>query len=79
MLEKELANFDPGLMEKPRWLLLNKMDLIPEDEREALRQQIVEALQWEAPCYSISAATGFGTEPLVHDILRYLKQEEWDG
>ena len=79
MLEKELANFDPKLMEKPRWLLLNKMDLIPEDERDVLRQQIIEALQWDAPCYSISAATGFGTEPLVHDILRYLKQEEWDG
>ncbi len=79
MLEKELASFDPGLMEKPRWLLLNKMDLIPEQERDALRQQIIDALGWEAPCYSISAATGFGTEALVHDILRHLKQEVWDG
>ncbi len=79
MLEKEMASFDPGLMEKPRWLLLNKMDLVPEQERDALRQQIIDALGWEAPCYSISAATGFGTEVLVHDILRHLKQEVWGG
>lgn len=78
-LEKELANFDSGLMEKPRWLLLNKMDLIPERERGALQREIVDALQWEGPCYSVSAATGMGTEPLVHDILRHLKQGESDG
>ncbi len=79
VLEKELASFDPALMEKPRWLLLNKMDLVPEKERDAMRRRIVEALDWTAPCYAISAATGFGTEKLVHDILRHLKKEEWDG
>ncbi len=78
VLEKEMARFDPGLMEKPRWLLLNKMDLVPEAEREALQQQIVTELGWNGPCYAISAATGFGTDALVHDILRHL-QEDGDG
>lgn len=81
VLEKELGQFDAGLLEKPRWLLLNKMDLIPEDEREGLKQQIMSELQWEGPCYMVSAATGFGTEEVTHDILRHLTEvlEDNDG
>ena len=78
VLEGELARFDAALMEKPRWLLLNKMDLIPEGERLALERRIVESLGWEGPCYAISAATGWGTEALVHDILQHVKEHD-DG
>jgi GTP-binding protein len=79
ILEKELVEFDQALIDKPRWLLLNKMDLVPEEERDAMVQEIVAALKWEAPVYGISAATGFGTKVLVQDIMQYLKKEAWDG
>ena len=79
MLEREMQKYDPELMEKPRWLLLNKMDLIAGQDRDETAKNIIDELEWKAPYYEISAATGFGTKALVDDIMHYLKKEEWDG
>lgn len=79
MLEQEMAKYSDTLLSKPRWLVLNKLDLIPEDEREELQAQIVSELQWEGPVFSISAVSGFGIEQLGKDIFEFLSQLKTDG
>ncbi len=67
-LVKELVQYNPELAEKPRWLVLNKMDLIPEDEREALTQSIIKGLKWKGPVFQISALAKIGLQPLVDAV-----------
>src|SRR5207249_106212 len=51
---EELRKYDPTLYEKPRWLVLNKLDLIPEEEREERVRSLIAALGWEVPHYSVA-------------------------
>jgi len=69
----ELAKFSAKLAGRDRWLVLNKLDLVPEDERETLANNIVAALDWQGPVYSISAVQREGTGALMYDILNYLE------
>ncbi len=71
---QELENFSPALGQHERWLVLNKMDLLPEEERESKKQAVIDALQWEGPVYAISAISGEGTQPLVFGIMEYIEQ-----
>lgn len=72
-IENELANFAPDLAEKPRWLVINKIDLIPEEDREARRQELLDELDWQGPVLEISAATGEGVENLGQSVMRELE------
>jgi GTP-binding protein len=69
---KELANYSEQLVQKQRWLVLNKTDLLSEQELAERRQLIIDALKWEGPVYTISALAKSGTEQLVYDIMNYL-------
>jgi GTP-binding protein len=71
---KELEKYDPELAAKPRWLVLNKLDMIPEDERAARVKDFVKRYKWKGPIYSISALTREGCEPLVLDLYKALVQ-----
>ncbi len=71
----ELEQFSPTLAERPRWLVLNKLDLVPEEEREARVQAIVEGLGWEGPVFRISAISGEGTDALVQAAHRWLTEQ----
>lgn len=71
-ITNELAKFSPTLADQPRWLVLNKLDMVPEDEQEERCQAVVDALGWEGPVYRISAINKLGTQPLVQDIQRFL-------
>ena len=64
----ELAAHDPALAAKERWLVLNKLDLVAEREREALAGDVVARLGWTGPTYRVSAATGLGCDALVRDL-----------
>lgn len=75
VISRELARFSPTLASRDRWLVLNKLDLLPEDERESRCQQIVEALDWQGPVYRISAIKGDNTQALCQDILAYVEAE----
>jgi len=70
----ELVAHNQALAEKPRWLVLNKTDLIPEEMLDDLCQEIVDGLDWQGPVYKISAATGVGTKQLCSDIMIQLEQ-----
>jgi GTP-binding protein len=73
---RELERYDEALYRKPRWLILNKLDLVPADEREDLCAEITTGLDWQGPVYEISAISGQGTEHLCHDIMTYLESDE---
>ena len=69
----ELRKFSEELANKPRWLVLNKSDLVVADELPALREQIVADLEWAGPVFAVSAATGSGTEELAQSVMRELE------
>jgi GTPase len=69
---KELKRYDEALYAKPRWLVLNKLDLVPADEREARIAAFVKALRWKGPVFGISAISGEGCRPLVRAVQAWL-------
>ena len=72
-IANELSNFSADLAEKPRWLIINKTDLLPADELAISRQKLLSELAWEGPVFEVSAATGEGTEALGQAIMRELE------
>ena len=74
-IEKELEKFSPTLAERERWLVLNKLDLVPADERERACQQLVETLQWNGPVFQVSALSGEGTRSLVQAVMRWIEDQ----
>lgn len=73
-LVKELQKYDESLYQKPRWLVLNKTDMMPAEKRSELCSQFVEKLGWEDKYFIISALTGEGCKPLTYAIMDYLEQ-----
>jgi GTP-binding protein len=71
----ELKKFDQKLFEKPRWLVLNKLDMVPTEEREARVKDIVKRLRFKGPVFEISALTREGCERLVQSVYEYLAKE----
>jgi GTP-binding protein len=69
----ELRKYDESLFRKPRWLVLNKMDLVPADERAKVQSELLRRLRWRGPCFAISAATGEGCRELVFAIMKFLE------
>lgn len=71
---EELRHFSPALSERDRWLVLNKIDLLLEDEAETRCQAIVDALDWQGPVFRISASERIGTDRLVQAIMVYIEE-----
>lgn len=71
----ELGRYSERLVELPRWLVINKIDLIAADQRDQVAADIVASLQWQGPVFAISAATGEGTADLCRAIMRHLDAE----
>ncbi len=72
---EELRKYDTTLYEKPRWLVLNKIDLLPEDERTGRIEDFVRAYGWEGPVYAISALKGTGCQALSYAVMDYLQAQ----
>lgn len=73
-IAKELEKFSLELAEKPRWLVINKIDLLTADDLEVAREMLLEELGWDGPVFEVSAATGAGTEALGHAVMRALEE-----
>lgn len=69
----ELRKFDESLYRKPRWLVLNKIDLVPQSERNRVVQRIVKGLRWAGPWFSVSSLTGEGCQELVYAMMAELE------
>jgi GTP-binding protein len=70
-IERELRKHDPAMLEKPRWLVLNKADLMFEDEARARAEEIVAELGWTQPWYMVSAISREGTWPIMLEIQHF--------
>jgi GTP-binding protein len=74
----ELIKHDPALADKPRWLILNKLDLIPEEDREKTVKDFLKAYKkatkYDGPVFPITAISGEGTKPLIYAIHEALEQ-----
>ena len=70
---RELERFSPTLAARPRWLVLNKIDLLSVAEIAACRERVVAALDWEGPVYEISAVSGQHTSALCGDLMSHLE------
>jgi GTP-binding protein len=68
----ELKKYDQALYEKPRWLVLNKMDMVPVEEREKRVKDFVKRFKWKGPVFQISALTREGCEPLIRAIYKHV-------
>jgi GTP-binding protein len=72
VIEKELERFSPTLASGDRWLVLNKIDLLPEDEVDGLCERVVEQLGWEGPVFRMSGLASQGTKVLCAAIMDYI-------
>ncbi|MGN6389279.1 MAG: Obg family GTPase CgtA [Burkholderiaceae bacterium] len=71
----ELRKYDETLYSKPRWLVLNKIDAIPEDERDKRVKDFVKRFGWKGPVFRISALTREGCDDLVNAIYAHLEEK----
>jgi GTP-binding protein len=68
----ELKKYDAGLFAKPRWLVLNKLDMVPEEQRAAVVKDFVKRFKYKGPVFEISALTREGCEPLVKAVYQHI-------
>lgn len=76
IIVKEISEFSPSLAERDRWLVLNKIDQLLDDEREERKQAVVERLNWQGPVFMVSALDHEGTKELTQAIMRYLDERD---
>jgi GTP-binding protein len=70
----ELEKFSKDLVTKPRWLVLNKIDLVPEEELAKRCAEIVRRLRWKGPTFQISGVTGQGIKDLMQAVMRHIEE-----
>jgi GTPase len=73
---KELKKYDPKLHAKPRWLVLNKLDMVPREERDVLCRDFVRRLRWKGPVFQISALAREGLQPLLEAIYKHVAADQ---
>lgn len=69
----ELQKFSDDLVQKTRWLVISKMDLLAEDQHAKRVEAVLAALQWQGPVYSISSVSGQGLVQLQRDVMDFLQ------
>lgn len=74
-IERELEKHDPELLDKPRWLILNKADLMFEDEAREAAEQIIAELGWQQPWFLVSALGREGTWPIMSKVMSFFDQQ----
>ncbi len=73
---KELKKYDKALHDKPRWLVLNKLDMVPAEKREALVKDFVKRYRHKGPVFEISALTREGCERLVQAVYEHVAKTQ---
>ncbi len=70
----ELVKFSDDLANKTRWLVINKIDLLSDEDQAVAKEMLLEELQWDGPVFEVSAATGAGTDVLGHAVMQELER-----
>ncbi len=76
IIEKELEKYSKELGERERWLVINKIDLLPDDMQQAFCDELTTEINWQGRVFPISAVTGQGTKALTQQIMQHLEQTE---
>ena len=74
-IENELRKHDPELLDKPRWLVFNKSDLLLDEERDEVVRATLEALDWKDRWYVVSAIGRDGTTPIMRDVMAFFDRQ----
>ena len=69
---KGLRKYDEALYEKPRWIVLNKLDMVPVEDRAALVKDFIRRMRWKGPVFSVSALAREGLDPMVQAIYEHV-------
>ena len=77
-IESELMKFSENLSKKMRWLVLNKIDLLPSSDVEDHCNRIIENIGWKGPIYKISAISGEGCNELGNALMEKIEKNEID-
>ena len=72
----ELKKYDPALHAKPRWLVFNKLDMVPEEQREARVKDYVRRLRYKGPVFAISALARDGLQPLLERVHQHVAEQQ---
>lgn len=72
----ELKKYDKALYDKPRWLVLNKLDMVPAEQRDALVAGFVKRFRYKGPVFAISALTREGCEPLIQAVFQSIHTQQ---
>ncbi len=75
VVETELEKYSEELIDKPRWLVMNKLDLALEEDAQAACDQLIADLEWTEPAFRISTVTGEGLSDLTWAIMHYLDEK----
>ena len=75
VIEQELEKFSPTMAAGDRWLVLNKVDLLPEDEVDARCKEVVEHLNWQGPVFRMSGLASQGTKDLCAAIMDHIDEQ----
>lgn len=75
-IANELAVFSPTLANRERWLVMNKIDLVPEEERQQRIDSVIEALDWSGPTYVVSAIKKEGTDRLSSELMDWIEARD---
>ena len=75
-IENELRKYDPDMLEKPRWLVLNKGDLLDDETRAERAKAIIAALDWKEPWFTVSALGREGTWPIMLKIQQFFDDQK---
>jgi GTP-binding protein len=71
----ELKKYDPALYEKPRWMVLNKIDMLPPEERAPTAAKFLKKLRWTGKSFMVSALSGEGCAELSAAVMNFLETE----
>jgi GTP-binding protein len=75
IIENELKKYDKELAQKPRLLAINKMDLLPADERLETANALLKAINYQGDFYNISALNGLGCKELIKGLFEWVKND----
>ena len=75
IIERELVKYSDELGLRERWLVLNKVDLLSDEDRDAHCKRIIDELEWKGPVFIVSAATNVGTKDLGYQIMQYIDEQ----
>jgi GTPase len=68
----ELKKYDADLHDKPRWVVLNKLDMVPAEDRAKRVKDFIKRFKWKGPVFEISALTREGCEPLIRAVYKHV-------